>query len=353
MKIDEILYNIPDEEILWDYSKYEKADPKTAFVSIWFLLAFFACLINLSVLFFMIVSEGFFNTLFSGYTIMLPFLLTPLWKWLYDLNAVRKRIIETRYVITQKGIYVQTGQRNNEQTEHYALEKVQSAFEGHSFDQDGKQIRNVSCRLSNGMAADSQIVLFDHIPDLETPIAIINEYAEKRKKEVKAKKLMSGGISDAEKYREPTPMHYTPRYQSKSRAESLLHACLPVETLIEEQAKTLAQNRRTRWTQKAEPNRQSRDSVVPVRDPDAAFFGNMRSMTPVPEKQPTFLNPDAAAEREMLDKMPDESVSELQAELFGANAEPQSAFADPTVNPLPELPEPQDNEQGQFMQRGF
>ena len=168
------------------------------------------------------------------------------------------------------------------------------------------------------------------------------------------------GLDYAEKYREPTPMHYTPRYQSKSRAESLLNACLPVETLIEEQAKTLAQNRRTQWTQKkaaaqtAAANPQTRDSVAPVRDPDAAFFGNMRSITPVPETQPTFLNPDAAAERAMLDKMPDESVSELQAELFGADAEQQGAFADPTVNPLPELSEPpQEHEQGQFMQRGF
>ena len=187
MKIDEILYNIPDEEILWDYSKYDKADSKKAIISIWFVLAFLACFINLSVLFFMIASEGFFNTLFSGYTIMLPFLLTPLWKWLYDLNAVRKRIIETRYVITQKGIYVQTGEKNNEQTEHYALEKVQSAFEGHSFDQDGKQIRNVSCRLAitSGQDFRTEIVQLENVPDCDEPIAIINEYAEKRKKEVK------------------------------------------------------------------------------------------------------------------------------------------------------------------------
>lgn len=37
--------------------------------------------------------------------------------------------------------------------------------------------------------------------------------------------------------------------------------------------------------------------------------------------------------------LPEESVADLQAELFGADSELQGAFPDPTVNPLPELPD--------------
>ena len=56
----------------------------------------------------------------------------------------------------------------------------------------------------------------------------------------------------------------------------------------------------------------------------------------------------------LLASLSNETVSDLQAELFGMNAEQQGAFPDPTVNPLPALPE-QDNDglDGQFMQGGF
>ena len=39
--------------------------------------------------------------------------------------------------------------------------------------------------------------------------------------------------------------------------------------------------------------------------------------------------------------LPEESVADLQAELFGADAAQQGAFPDPTVNPLPELTDAQ------------
>ena len=41
-------------------------------------------------------------------------------------------------------------------------------------------------------------------------------------------------------------------------------------------------------------------------------------------------------------------VQDLPAELFGADPELTGAFPDPTVNPLPELPEDTDN---RFMQQ--
>lgn len=50
-----------------------------------------------------------------------------------------------------------------------------------------------------------------------------------------------------------------------------------------------------------------------------------------------------------LGDLPEETVADLQAELFGVNAELQGAFPDPTVNPLPNLPEYPD---GQIMPHG-
>jgi hypothetical protein len=61
-----------------------------------------------------------------------------------------------------------------------------------------------------------------------------------------------------------------------------------------------------------------------------------------------------AAEREhvqeygVLGDLPEETVADLQAELFGADAALQGAFPDPTVNPLPKLPEVQQNPAGEF-----
>lgn len=48
------------------------------------------------------------------------------------------------------------------------------------------------------------------------------------------------------------------------------------------------------------------------------------------------------------DALPKESVTDIQTELFGADPKLTGAFPDPTVNPLPELPEDSDN---QFMQQ--
>ncbi|MBQ5337863.1 MAG: hypothetical protein J6Z40_01695 [Oscillospiraceae bacterium] len=50
----------------------------------------------------------------------------------------------------------------------------------------------------------------------------------------------------------------------------------------------------------------------------------------------------------VLGDLPEETVADLQAELFGADAALQGAFPDPTVNPLPKLPEVQQNPAGEF-----
>lgn len=76
-----------------------------------------------------------------------------------------------------------------------------------------------------------------------------------------------------------------------------------------------------------------------VRDPSQAFFGTQQ---PVSGSE-SFLQPAGA---EVV--LPEETVADLQTELFGTNAELQGAFPDPTVNPLPKLPEVQQNPAGEF-----
>lgn len=68
----------------------------------------------------------------------------------------------------------------------------------------------------------------------------------------------------------------------------------------------------------------------------------------VPAEAVPLLAVTDAFDAPLPDDLPEETVADLQAELFGADAAQQGAFPDPTVNPLPELPESQ---QGQFLQQ--
>ena len=89
------------------------------------------------------------------------------------------------------------------------------------------------------------------------------------------------------------------------------------------------------------------DTHSSVTDPTQAFFGGVQ----MPDiKQKCFL--DSAAESgEWKEIPPEESVADLQAELFGADAVQQGAFPDPTVNPLPELSDAQNDQRSLFTQQ--
>ena len=86
--------------------------------------------------------------------------------------------------------------------------------------------------------------------------------------------------------------------------------------------------------------------------PDDIFFGGTAQSYLRRKKRGKFLNPKSVSEYKFLDELPQESVADLQAELFGTDPELTGTFPDPTVNPLPELPEDQPQDDG-FMQSGF
>lgn len=60
-----------------------------------------------------------------------------------------------------------------------------------------------------------------------------------------------------------------------------------------------------------------------------------------------FLDQTMIGAAEYLEQLPQESVSDLQTELFGTNAKRSGTFPDPTVNPLPEWKAPGDSFFGQ------
>lgn len=82
------------------------------------------------------------------------------------------------------------------------------------------------------------------------------------------------------------------------------------------------------------------------------FFGGTQGSAASPESAMHFLG-DLDKKEGIPESLPDETVEELQAELFGTGAEQQGAYTDPTVYPLPELPEQAQEPDQRFMQGGL
>lgn len=83
-------------------------------------------------------------------------------------------------------------------------------------------------------------------------------------------------------------------------------------------------------------------------DADEMFFGSSRHSIMRRRDRGAFLDPTIPASSDFLAEMPEESIPELQDELFGKEASRTDAFPDPTVNPLPKLPE----DDSDFFQQG-
>lgn len=363
MKIEDILSSIEDEHILWDYVKTEKSRAAASVASLWFLLAAADVFINAIFLFAMFATEGIWGTMLSPYGFLLPFLLFPLWKWLHDFHKAAHTDSLIRYAVTEKGIYIQTGDKDFEETEHIALDKIVSASVLRTMDNSGKFVGNVTCRIRTEFGDASERTVFEDVPDYREAAALINEYAKKRTTELENRKLLNGGVSEAEQYRKPTKLTAWRKKDEKNPGDPLLelHTLLAVAKAKKEQAEQEMQEK-----QKLEaeiysmpypaPEKPKKQTDYLKEDPEKAFFGNMRKLMPRPGETRTFLDPQAAAETEWLMHAEDETVSELQQELFGGEAMRTQVFPDPTVNPLPELskelPEEKDDN-GQFMQRGL
>ena len=92
-----------------------------------------------------------------------------------------------------------------------------------------------------------------------------------------------------------------------------------------------------------------------VIDAGQAFFADLKHKRSTVKNRGDFLDESAIADTAAMKQSAADDFSQLQHELFGDEALQTQASPDPTVYPLPELPEqpPQSDDNSQFLQQGF
>lgn len=343
MRIDQILGNDPSEEILWDYTKHEQTETEYAKIGAAWIPSIMSALLGLTAFGAYCLTDGFLTALFSPVG-MIGFLLSlPLIKRIAKFKKAKSHLECTRYMLTNKGIYVQTGKEYSEETLYIPLDKVNKVSALGSADSSDDSLGSVfvSYIKNSGM----QVCNITNIPDFGSVMNLIQDSSEQRKAELEERKRLTGGISEAEKYREPTPLTGWRKKDDDTHSDALVELRTML-TLAKEQklkkenpeefASQMADTIASHAREEAAKKKVNPEEPAGLRgDPQAAFFGDVRSMIPSPGEEPTFLDPDAATDEELLAMLSDDSVSDLQTELFGADAKLSGAFPDPTVNPLP------------------
>lgn len=338
LKIEAMLSD--DEKILWEHLQLEQ---KTLSKSKTNGCLYAVLSIVVFSVFFTIMSVAFGKLLsLIMVAILLPF-------WLKAKSALTKGMdpYRTRYCMTKKGIYIQKGNAGEEDTEYagYA-KKIRAAVVKNSTDgcADGIMTLSYVNHLEGGEFKEEFVL--NGVQDCAYTVGLINEQAEIWKENETMRLEAQQGPSAAEQFREPTAL--TARkspYPTKNRDFSMeeipqivIEAAASGKTPKKNRPKAVAvKSNKSRWTPKA--------TLTQTGDADRAFFGDIQSLLPMPGKKASFLAKDGTKKKELLAALPDDTVADLQAELFGSEAEQQGAFPDPTVNPLPVLsgvmPQPQ------------
>ena len=270
----------------------------------------------------------FIGTAFMTGLMAIPMLLfilvhmAPIWIFLYSIATAKQAALDTRYCITNKGIYIQSGGAGKEKTQFVGFDEIQPATAAQGKHDLKHRVGDVVCRYvtpivtyPNGKRHVENYFRIDNTQDYAKAVEIINTQK---------------GLG----------------YQGAQR-KALTERNIPQELsqqLVQPQRREMGSVFTVRTDIPASPAA----SFSEVMDPEQAFFGDMKHGLSSAPQSKTFLSEDDAPDAGLLESLPDESVEDLQAELFGADAAQQGAFPDPTVNPLPPLPEDQN---GQFMQQ--
>ena len=203
----------------------------------------------------------------------------------------------TRYTVTNKGIYIQTGIEYNEETLYIPLDKVNkvSAYGSTSSPDDSLGSVYISYSKStdpayseSGKDVDTMVCNITNIPDSGQVMELIEKSSEQRKAELDERKRLTGGISEAEKYREPTPLtawrkkdddiHTDPLIELRTMLTLAKEQKLP-RAELEESVSNSARSLQTNTAAKPEKKKPVRKkSAGLVGDPQAAFFGDVRSL---------------------------------------------------------------------------
>lgn len=318
MRIDEILTE--DEPILWEHKGQSAQLPKSQLLSDSTHGIIKASFLTAAVLLVtLLITASFAIAFLLSAAILIPSALISRHFSKMDLNKH-----PVRYCMTKNGIYVQTDRSFDIETDYISFAKIEKVYREETGNSIVIQYVN---HLVDGKMNDS--VILENVPDPDAVVQNIKAQLDLWRQEDEMLEQTKQELSDAEKFRAPTPMQVIQiSHPLKKRADSLREAGLKQG---EQMQKLLPKkSRRAQWTPKA--------TLTQTGDADAAFFGGIQGVIPVPGKNASFLTPDDTKE-EVLASLSDETVSDLQAELFGTNAEQQGAFSDLTVNPLPVLPE--------------
>ena len=331
MKIERLFHE--DEKVLWKGKIDGRVYLKQAFLPDYFPIICIWAFIILMIDFVILATRGIIGLLFSSMSVLSPILLLPF--WIYLVRAIRavRQTENTVYWLTNYGLYLQKG--NEEKGMEEDVEFV-------SYD----KLDDVTVYPAKSRANDP-------VGDLCVTYRVETmDYASRS--EIRMSQIMT-----LRKIHAPEQVAQMIREQQLQYLEFKENQlALRPESLTEPQSFRRAMPRK-KYTVLKPPVQKQAGPVQPkqqydtVVDPAQAFFGTAQG-APLPRSTAQSFLESTEEKAELLETLPAESVADLQAELFGADAVQQGAFPDPTVNPLPELTDAQnDDKNGQFMQQGF
>lgn len=246
--------------------------------------------------------------------VMLAFIVFMNTKYKH-MTAKQKRIPVTqnsvRYCITQKGIYIEKGTLGNEQTEFIRFGRIVKAGIITCNDETHAGCVALDYKTTIQNVCFEERMILHNLPDCNGVLRLITVQKERLENKVNARTQRNlPGEAEMRSVSKPV---------EANSMDSIKHHVAPVKS------------NRTHWAPKT--------TAIQPDDAQAAFFGNIGSQLPMPGKTASFLESDIVSVEDSLAALPDDSVSDLQAELFGADAVQQTAYPDSAVNPLSGLSE--------------
>lgn len=328
MRIEEMMTN--GEQILWQGGKAPEATFWESVFNPLLPVAVFWCLFDVGFLGSMLGSGAFFSP-------ALPFFLVhmmPVWIYLGGILTAKRSAQNTRYCVTTNGVYIQTGGAGSEKVKYVPFDEIRLARANQGRFDRKYHVGDVICdyvtpivRYVKGKRRVTENFTIDNIADYQQVFQLINQ----QKAQI-GPPLPSAVQGNALTARQIPPQLSQPAYPAQQ----------PAYLAQQGYADPYAGTSMSRSAASDPYAGTSAETGEPeITDPQAAFFGGMQPEPAVPGSGERFFGSDPVSDAALLEKLPDESVADLQQELFGGEAMQTHAFPDPTVNPLPQLSEPQ------------
>ena len=286
----------PGEQILWEgemsarAALYEAAfGRRLPLAALWLILT---CL----VLFTNDLPHGLIGIMLSGGLFFFALFLLPVWLYLGGILKAKLKAGMIYYRVTNRGVYIRDGEADSERFIFKSYDEITAVSDEQNKHELRYGVGTVKLELAQPHVKPNGIVVhelvLEKIPDYKRIAVLIRSYQEQY---------------------------------------------LPINETAEETAAVPAAEQNPVQEPVPEPLYAIRTDIKPEQlaqgeaaaDPQADFFGSMAPGS-------TFLEPQVPEA-----DLPDESLTALQKELFAGESVRTQVFPDPTVNPLPPLPEMQ------------